>query len=569
MAAATLRPTGSAEVAQPWVHRNNTSVKEPSFLRHDTASPIQLSRPRDDRPDESDDLRASSLQSYMASTIPSTVRDPTFPWAENPPGARWRSRLGGLGQQYEGSKSQAEGGRWDIPAFGPLLESGLLQPFGSGHESSSVVVEIHGILDKGFFLADNEWSCYRRNYFTCICSYTLEPHDPGITLQYTPPGAVAPLRVYGFGLRISAEIADTKKAVEIVQHTSKRHKGLILRPEVIRMAPTNHGPGQAVLPTEHVFERLQFKQATANNGKRRTAQQYYRIVLELVADVGSQAMSSFVTVAYKESEKLIVRGRSPGHNSSFCLEPSMSQDYHAPSVMPEAGDAPSIPTIWAPSQLSEAGEHASRGPILTPNKALESDQMSMADMHADFETKIPNLSMVKPAMSPDFRYKTSFDFSSSGGDASGSTSTAGETSVSGEDDTQIIWAREKKQMLIDAVMRSLCAWLDSRMRDAITSVAEQENGTDRAGEASISGTADHGAGTRGDESLRSAKRRRTGAREDEDCGEEAKPKPGRGDTDARDEPPRFACPYFKRNPRKYCRESTCVGPGWVEIHRLK
>ncbi|KAH8886341.1 hypothetical protein GQ53DRAFT_612925, partial [Thozetella sp. PMI_491] len=32
---------------------------------------------------------------------------------------------------------------------------------------------------------------------------------------------------------------------------------------------------------------------------------------------------------------------------------------------------------------------------------------------------------------------------------------------------------------------------------------------------------------------------------------------------------RFACPYFKRNPRKYSRVTTCLGPGWTEIHRVK
>ena len=33
--------------------------------------------------------------------------------------------------------------------------------------------------------------------------------------------------------------------------------------------------------------------------------------------------------------------------------------------------------------------------------------------------------------------------------------------------------------------------------------------------------------------------------------------------------PRFACPYFKRNPDKYRHERACSGPGWTSIHRLK
>lgn len=32
---------------------------------------------------------------------------------------------------------------------------------------------------------------------------------------------------------------------------------------------------------------------------------------------------------------------------------------------------------------------------------------------------------------------------------------------------------------------------------------------------------------------------------------------------------RLACPFFKRNPQRYQEERSCVGPGWVTLHRLK
>lgn len=32
---------------------------------------------------------------------------------------------------------------------------------------------------------------------------------------------------------------------------------------------------------------------------------------------------------------------------------------------------------------------------------------------------------------------------------------------------------------------------------------------------------------------------------------------------------RFACPYFKRNPRRYQEERSCTGPGWKSVHRMK
>jgi meiosis-specific transcription factor NDT80 len=72
--------------------------------------------------------------------------------------------------------------------------------------------------------------------------------------------------------------------------------------------------GQGPYATDHTFERIQFKQATANNGKRRAAQQYYHLVVELYVDVGTQNPGEqFVKIAERKSAKMIVRGRSPGH----------------------------------------------------------------------------------------------------------------------------------------------------------------------------------------------------------------------------------------------------------------
>jgi hypothetical protein len=37
----------------------------------------------------------------------------------------------------------------------------------------------------------------------------------------------------------------------------------------------------------------------------------------------------------------------------------------------------------------------------------------------------------------------------------------------------------------------------------------------------------------------------------------------------RDANRKFACPYFKRNPNKYRKWTSCPGPGWEEVHRVK
>ncbi|TEY74291.1 hypothetical protein BOTCAL_0074g00210 [Botryotinia calthae] len=209
--------------------------------------------------------------------------------------------------------------------------------------ATSVDIEIEGTIDKGFFLADNEWTCYKRNYFSCICSYSLTPYYPGVSMHFVRTGTVHIYQVYGFAMCISAVVADNEgQSIDLVQYTPKPGKWLeIERLEKLRLSPKglqpglhkglhpgddseladssrtvyeqNYGQVHGLYPVEHTFERIQFKQATANNGKRRAAQQYFNLVVELWADVGSQAPDGYIKIAYRKSVNLIVRGRSPGH----------------------------------------------------------------------------------------------------------------------------------------------------------------------------------------------------------------------------------------------------------------
>jgi len=237
-----------------------------------------------------------------------------------------------------GPKSQP-----NIPPLNSMTSLGILSF--NDPSATAVKTEINGIIDKGFFLAEDHWTCYRRNYFSCVCSYSLSPMPsalPNSQLQFVPTGSQQVFPVYGFAMSISAVVADSdNQAIELVQHTPKRDKGPVAKPEKVRLSPKSpqlsHHPlnnsmygapeaglgssraydqsygQQSSVPTEHTFERIQFKQATANNGKRRAAQQYYHLLVELWADCGQSGADQFVKVAYRKSAKMIVRGRSPGH----------------------------------------------------------------------------------------------------------------------------------------------------------------------------------------------------------------------------------------------------------------
>lgn len=223
----------------------------------------------------------------------------------------------------------------------PIQTLGALQY--ADNSGTPVKIDITGTIDKGFFLSEGEWTCYRRNYFSCVCSFSLSPYYAGNHLQFTPSNSSQPVQVFGFAMSISAVVSDNEQHnIDLVQHTPKRDKGPIMKPEKIRLAvkqpPPNHphlnmfpdGVGNSRMPytdnfssqgntqqcpTEHTFERIQFKQATQNNGKRRAAQQYYQLVVELWADVGNHnhGTDQYVKIAFRKSSKMIVRGRSPGH----------------------------------------------------------------------------------------------------------------------------------------------------------------------------------------------------------------------------------------------------------------
>ncbi|KAI2613814.1 p53-like transcription factor [Hypoxylon fragiforme] len=226
-----------------------------------------------------------------------------------------------------------------IPPLLTMTSNGQLSHSDS---ATPIKIDIHGTIDKGFFMSEGDWTCYRRNYFSCICSYSLTPYYPNSTMQYVPNGSSTSYQVFGFAMSISAVVSDSDShTIDLVQHTPKRDKGPVQKPEKVRLTPkqpqqTPHpllyqdhhsmsggsrplyeaGYGQSTqgsYPSEHTFERIQFKQATANNGKRRAAQQYYHLVVELYADVGNQAQDQFLKIAQRKSAKMIVRGRSPGH----------------------------------------------------------------------------------------------------------------------------------------------------------------------------------------------------------------------------------------------------------------
>nr|CAG8460735.1 4901_t:CDS:2 [Entrophospora candida] len=154
-----------------------------------------------------------------------------------------------------------------------------------------------------------------------------------------------------FLLAISAKVSNSDKKIDLVQHTPKRDKG----PQMVPVLKPIHPGGNLNLNLVGTysnivtFERIQFKTATANNGKRRAAQQYYVVMIDLYAQADNNESYKLATTT---SAPLVVRGRSPGHYADsherfnpIQMHQAFPNDAHhmtmaAPNVAPPPGMIP-------------------------------------------------------------------------------------------------------------------------------------------------------------------------------------------------------------------------------------
>ena len=187
-------------------------------------------------------------------------------------------------------------------------------------------------MDRGFFQHKQEFVSYRRNYFQISCGI-LGPDLESLIVKSTN------LPILGFQLSLKAKVKDEDLEISLIQHTPKRDKGPMHDPEPKSILPggnpflqdaNNNGLQIAT------FERIQFKSATANNGKRKAAQQYFCLVIDLHA----RTVDGDVHIGYCESNALIVRGRSPSHYSDHNQLVALSANPDSMVMMNSAGYSP-------------------------------------------------------------------------------------------------------------------------------------------------------------------------------------------------------------------------------------
>ncbi|CAG8535082.1 7266_t:CDS:2 [Ambispora gerdemannii] len=305
------------------------------------------------------------------------------------------------------------------PFFSPTKQHYNLY---SMDRANSYKLHINSKVDRGFFLADSDWTCYRRNYFQISSAFSITLNGAAHTLNESEVPCLIEVdgqfhTVSQFLLGITARVSNSDKKIELVQHTPKRDKGpqMVPIPKPIRAGGNLNLSSVGSNSNIVTFERIQFKTATANNGKRRAAQQYYVVLVDLYAQVESGETHR---VATSTSAALVVRGRSPGHyadnheryNPMGPAFPSDRNIFHnpqnnAPGVMPgdyvgsafpPYGSYPqftSFPPVNNPSMRNEGGLSLIMGS--TPNTPTT----PFHSQHSHQPYMVPNINEVNSSES--------------------------------------------------------------------------------------------------------------------------------------------------------------------------
>lgn len=194
--------------------------------------------------------------------------------------------------------------------------------------SLSLSAQLHGM----FFLAESPWTmspdenappeqgaeltCYRRNLFQITGSVTI---PRGLRYIMTDQGDRIPILAQELTVSATESVeGNSVKIISVPWKTPAANNGSSVEennPKVEREPPPiplDTMAGQD-LDTDYAtfpiaWKRLQFRVATANNGRRKELQQHFVVRLKVVATLSTGAK---IPVCEVQSGPVIVRGRSP------------------------------------------------------------------------------------------------------------------------------------------------------------------------------------------------------------------------------------------------------------------
>jgi len=260
----------------------------------------------------------------------------------------------------------------------------------------NINAQLHGM----FFLAESQWSatadtppplpeltCYRRNLFQVTGSVTM-PRN--LRYVFTEDGNRFP--IYEFELAVSATESVEGNPVKIISvpwktpagsEAAKTEDKLEREPPTIpldKVSGQEHDTDYTTFPIQ--WKRLQFRIATANNGRRKELQQHFVLHLKIMATLSS---GDKVPIAVVHSGAVIVRGRSPRNfaaRKDLPLSSSSTSRKHIPSLNRQSTSQTSVPQVTSAPKIKSPPEE-----ILSTNVPPITDistpqiSTSLTDLH--------------------------------------------------------------------------------------------------------------------------------------------------------------------------------------------
>ncbi len=202
-----------------------------------------------------------------------------------------------------------------------------------------------------------ELTCYRRNLFQISGTITLSRTVSHVLLDQTRR-----VPIYDLVATLSATESIEGKSTDIIavpwktgssNGSGAEEKTGAAPADVPIDLTSNQETDPMFVSIPIAWGRLQFKYATANNGRRKGLQQHYRIQITLMAKSGEDGQ--LIKLAEIQSNPIVVRGRSP-KNFDSSKDVPLSERKAEPGGRLRAGSIASTPQ-WIEPALAQSNKY--------------------------------------------------------------------------------------------------------------------------------------------------------------------------------------------------------------------
>jgi hypothetical protein len=208
-----------------------------------------------------------------------------------------------------------------------------------------------------------ELTCYRRNLFQISGNITLSR-----TVLHVLLDQCRQVPIYDLTATLSATESIEGKSTDIIAVPWKtggstgsgaEEKAGAAPADIQIDLTSNQETDPMFVSIPIAWGRLQFKYATANNGRRKGLQQHYRIQITLMAKVEGDDQP--IKLAEIQSNPIVVRGRSP-KNFDSSKDVPLSERKSEGSHRMRGGSVASTPS-WIEPALSQSQKYYSAKPL--------------------------------------------------------------------------------------------------------------------------------------------------------------------------------------------------------------